>query len=246
MKQLSLITIGFILFFGSGFAQDKEFMKKDFSLADYTNDSTAIYYRIKSEKNAKIYTIYNLEDAALGKEETEEDQDGILIRNILLVNPDLSPKEAHLIEERKYQTMRQSRIYNDSGKLLHEEKYRNGLLQSRAHYDEKGKIKSEDEIVLASPKGGLQAWNDHVVQNLKYPSNAKQTGAQGTVYVNFDVDEKGKTSNYKVLRTEGLHPELIKEAIRVISIYRSGWVPYSANGIKEASQVTLPIRFKLS
>lgn len=246
MKQFSVLTISFILFLGSAFAQDKEFLKKDFSLADNPNDSAATYYRLKSEKNPNIYTIYNLEDAALGKEETEEDQDGILIRNILLVNPDLSPKEAHLIEERKLQNMRQSRIYDDSGKLLHEEKYRNGLLQYRSHYDEKGKIKSEDEIVLASPKGGLQAWNDHLVQHLKYPLNARRSGAQGTVYVSFDVDEKGKTSNYEVLRTEGLHPELIREALRVISIYRSGWVPYTANGIKEASQVTLPIRFKLS
>jgi len=245
MKQLSLITTFYILFLSYSYAQNKEFLKSDFSLISEKSGSDVIYYRIQSEKNPNTFVIYNLDDTVVGKEESDGSEEGLITRNILLVYSDLTPKEAHLLEEQKYKSIRQSRYFDEEGNIYREERIEDGVLQYRAYYNEDGKIESEDEILLSAPNGGFQAWNDHLAKHLTYPLNARRTGAQGTVYIRFDVDENGKTSNYEPIRTEGLHPELIKESIRVISIYRSGWIPYSINGLKMDSKVVVPIRFKL-
>jgi TonB family protein len=236
----------YLAILGSTFAQKKEFLDREFSLVQEQADSIGVYYRLQSENQPNTYLLYDLEGSAIGKEEVELGTEGHIIRNILLVYPSLSPKEGHLIEERKINTRRKSRYFDENGNLTQEEELNNGLVKFRAYYDGEGNVVKEDTIILASPNGGMTGWNDHMSRTLTYPKSAKQAKAQGTVYIHFDVDENGKTRNYICLREEGLHPDLIKEAIRVIDAYRRGWIPYSINGQKMNSQVVLPIRFRLS
>lgn len=78
--------------------------------------------------------------------------------------------------------------------------------------------------------------------NIKYPSLAKETGTEGTVYVSFVVDKYGKVTNPKVLRDPGAG--LGEEAIRVVNMMPT-WIPGRQRGRAVNVVYNLPVKFKL-
>ncbi|MBP6979010.1 MAG: M56 family metallopeptidase [Bacteroidales bacterium] len=92
-------------------------------------------------------------------------------------------------------------------------------------------------------KGGQEAMVKFISQNIHYPEAAKKQGIQGTVFVSFMVNEKGKVTNGKVLRGIGSGCE--EEALRVV-MAMPDWNP-GKNGEKPVKvNITLPIKFALS
>ena len=62
--------------------------------------------------------------------------------------------------------------------------------------------------------GGTEALKEYLDKNMKYPAEAKEKGIQGRVIVQFVVDEKGKVTSPKIVRS--VDPSLDAEALRLI------------------------------
>lgn len=109
----------------------------------------------------------------------------------------------------------------------------------------KDKQAQEEIIVDKMPefKGGQEAMMKFVVENVKYPEEAKKNGVQGKVFISFTVTKTGKLENIKVLKN--LNDLLDAEALRVVSSMPD-WVPGVSKGSAVDVEITLPIMFKLS
>ncbi len=110
------------------------------------------------------------------------------------------------------------------------------------------RILSADEVfdvVENAPQfpGGMEAWNQFLGENLKYPQQAREMGVEGTVFLVFEIDRQGKIKNPEILR--GIGGGCDEEALRVIQ-QSPDWLPGLQNGKKVNVRMRLPIRFKLS
>lgn len=90
--------------------------------------------------------------------------------------------------------------------------------------------------------GGEDALKTYIMQNVKYPDDAKKDGIKGKVYVTFVVGHDGNVSDLKIAR--GVHPSLDKEAIRVMKNSPT-WKPGKQRGKAVSVQYTVPIMFAL-
>jgi protein TonB len=112
-------------------------------------------------------------------------------------------------------------------------------LTSTVHAQEK--VSSQvDEMPV--PPGGITGFTNYMMQNLTYPTAAKEGNVQGMVVVSFVVSPEGKVEHVEVLR--GIGSGCDEEAVRVIS--NSGiWTPGKNGGNAVAVKMTLPVQFKL-
>ena len=92
-------------------------------------------------------------------------------------------------------------------------------------------------------KGGFDNLVKFLIKNVKYPENAKNKGIEGKVFVSFTIDEIGKVTNPKIVKS--VNPELDAEALRVISLLPD-WIPGNNKGKIVKATLTLPINFKLN
>jgi TonB family protein len=90
--------------------------------------------------------------------------------------------------------------------------------------------------------GGREALRTHLAQTIRYPVYAQEHGIQGTVFVNYIVNEKGYVTNVKIFR--GVHPTLDAEAIRVVE-NMPRWKPGRQKGQPVRVTYTMPIGFVL-
>ncbi|MEZ5041958.1 MAG: TonB family protein [Saprospiraceae bacterium] len=84
----------------------------------------------------------------------------------------------------------------------------------------------------------------YIFKNVKYPKAAKDAGIEGVVIVNFVIDEKGYTKDFKILREPS--SELGQEALRVAKSMPTPWTPGKNQGKAVATEFNLPIKFKLN
>jgi len=96
---------------------------------------------------------------------------------------------------------------------------------------------------MPSFPGGDEARQKFLLENTKYPQMAKESGIQGTVYVTFVVDEKGKVADVRVLR--GIGGGCDEEAMRVVKLMPS-WNPGKQSGKAVRVQFNMPIKFTLN
>lgn len=92
-------------------------------------------------------------------------------------------------------------------------------------------------------KGGDSALLQFLVENTKYPANAKAKGIQGRVVVVFTVSESGAVSNVKI--DQSVDPEIDAEALRVVSSIPQFEKPAFKNGKEVPVWYAVPISFKL-
>ena len=90
--------------------------------------------------------------------------------------------------------------------------------------------------------GGQQALQDFISNNIIYPEVALNNQAQGTVRVQFTVDEKGNVTDVQNL--DNIGNGLEEEAVRVVSIMPK-WVAGSVKNKAVKSKVTIPITFRI-
>ncbi len=100
------------------------------------------------------------------------------------------------------------------------------------------------DIVESSPMpaGGMSAWNEYLQKNLKYPTQARRMGIEGTVIVVFIVNVDGSIQDLEVLRSVGGGCD--QEAIRVIK-NAPLWEPGKQRGKPVRVRMRMPVRFKL-
>lgn len=90
--------------------------------------------------------------------------------------------------------------------------------------------------------GGSEAMMKFLVENIKYPEQARKDSIQGRVFVNFIIEVDGKVSNTKVLR--GIGGGCDEEAVRVVSLMPA-WTPGKQRGKNVRVAFNLPIKFAL-
>ena len=89
---------------------------------------------------------------------------------------------------------------------------------------------------------GHQALMEYLEKNIKYPAKAVNNKIQGRVIVQFTVDEKGRLSDIKVVKS--VEPSLNAEAVRVVKSMPR-WNPGMQNGKAVKVRYTLPVTFRL-
>ncbi len=87
-----------------------------------------------------------------------------------------------------------------------------------------------------------QALLKYVNKRIDYPTIARENGIQGTVVINFIIDEKGNVTNPKIIKDIG--GGCGEEALRVVRSM-SKWVPGQQQNKKVKVQYNLPVSFKL-
>lgn len=90
--------------------------------------------------------------------------------------------------------------------------------------------------------GGLEAMMKFLIENIRYPEQARKDSIQGKVFVNFIVEADGKVSNARVLR--GIGGGCNEEAVRVVSLMPA-WTPGKQQGRNVRVSFNLPIVFAL-
>ena len=91
-------------------------------------------------------------------------------------------------------------------------------------------------------EGGDRARLKYLSDNLKYPSIDKAAGIQGTVYLRFLVNKKGKIKDIEILR--GVSETIDKEAIRVVK-NMPNWKPGEQRGKPVNVSYNFNIKFEL-
>ncbi len=88
----------------------------------------------------------------------------------------------------------------------------------------------------------MPAFYRHIGDNIRYPSEARQAGIEGKVFVQFVVDEYGEITQTEILK--GIGEACDQEALRVLQ-ESPEWLPGTTDGQAVNVRMVLPITFKL-
>lgn len=99
-------------------------------------------------------------------------------------------------------------------------------------------------------KDGKEALKNTLHEHLKYPVDAKNWGVEGTIYVRFVIDDKGKipfasTTDNIDTEIKQYEDDLKKQAVSAIKATSGDWEPGKVNGVSVASFHIIPITFEL-
>lgn len=96
--------------------------------------------------------------------------------------------------------------------------------------------------LMPAYKTGYEGMMRVITRNLKYPSSARRMGKEGTVFVEFVIDNSGNIQNTKVIK--GFDTACDKEAVRIVNML-TDWNPGMQNEVAVNVKLVLPIKFKL-
>lgn len=91
--------------------------------------------------------------------------------------------------------------------------------------------------------GGMPAMMNFVMENIKYPEEAKTAEKEGRVVCSFIVDKEGKVTETQVVQSSGTQC-LDDEAVRVVSLMPD-WKPGKNKGEPVNVKYSIPVMFKL-
>ncbi len=97
-------------------------------------------------------------------------------------------------------------------------------------------------IMPAFP-GGPDALYKYLMENIKYPAMARESGIEGTVVLQFVVSNTGNISDIKLMR--GIGGGCDEEAMRVVK-KMPVWKPGNHNNVNVAVRMTIPVKYKLN
>jgi TonB family protein len=97
------------------------------------------------------------------------------------------------------------------------------------------------ELMPMFPGDTVQAY---LAKNIRYPQLEKETGKEGTVYVQFIVEKDGSITHVHTMKGVTGAPAFDKEAERVIR-QMPKWHPGIMNGRAARVQIVQPVRFRL-
>lgn len=84
----------------------------------------------------------------------------------------------------------------------------------------------------------------HVVDNFEFPSDAREAGLGGRVWVNFIIEKDGSVSTVEVVRSSGV-ASIDAEAVRVMKLLPDLAAPALVNGEPQRMSYTFPINAQM-
>ncbi len=105
------------------------------------------------------------------------------------------------------------------------------------------KKESKEKHFLKKPiyEGGPKAMKAFIGKNLRYPKQALENKIQGTVYVRFDIDHRGKVTDTKVIK--GIGSGCDEEAQR-LAMMLEFQIP-KTRGVRVVFHKNIQIHFRL-
>lgn len=130
--------------------------------------------------------------------------------------------------------------------------YKNGQLSIKAIYKQGKKVdeirytKTGKKYTPASYIGGEKALMNFLAKNVNYPLEAIENNYEGKAIIEITINKDGKTIDIISMspKTEKVHPILLKEAHRVISLIPN-WSPGTSEGKEIISTLRIPVNFKI-
>lgn len=113
-------------------------------------------------------------------------------------------------------------------------------LEEETEAERKDRIYTSVEKMPEFP-GKAEGLKRFIEKNLNFPDHLKKAGITGNVFVEFVVNMDGSVKEVKVLR--GVHPELDKEAIRVIRLTSKMWLPGKQGEQAVRVRMVIPVKF---
>ena len=98
--------------------------------------------------------------------------------------------------------------------------------------------------IYAQFPGGQDSLKRFIQRNLVYPEFEREREIEGTVYVQFTVDEEGNVINPTIMRGVNGSINFNEEVIRIIALMPK-WKPGSMAGKPIKTRYNLPIKFEL-
>lgn len=102
-------------------------------------------------------------------------------------------------------------------------------------------VQATAEVMPQFPGGELELFK-FLGRNIRYPSAAESSNAQGVVYLTYTIDRDGTIRDPVVLASP--HPSLSLEALRIVGLMPK-WSPGMQKGKPVTVQYQLPIRFTM-
>ena len=102
--------------------------------------------------------------------------------------------------------------------------------------------KKKDKIEMPKFPTGQRGLQKYLLEEARFPAEARRSGAVGEVVVGFTVEANGVVTGVRVLRS--VSKELDAEAVRVVK-NMPDWKPGKKNGKKVRTELTIPINFKI-
>jgi TonB family protein len=150
--------------------------------------------------------------------------------------------------DKKSETMGEATAAKDSAKTTVKKKGKASVARAKVDTG-KPKIKKDKDgvysVVETMPvyPGNEQGISDYISNNITYPQQALDNNTQGTVNVEFVVDEKGAISDVKTVGDK-LGNGLEEEAVNVVSKLGT-WTPGKVKGKNVKTRLNLPVTYKL-
>jgi TonB family protein len=94
----------------------------------------------------------------------------------------------------------------------------------------------------ATPEGGIPTFYQYISENMDYPVDAKKSGTQGKVFIEFIVNADGTISDSRILK--GIGKGCDEEALRVMRA-SPAWIPAKLNGKFVRQKMVMPFNFQL-
>ena len=133
-------------------------------------------------------------------------------------------------------------FYSEDGTLAEIAQYKKDVvLESRSPDGKKITLTRIDK--MPEFPGGLDSLMKFLGSSIHYPSDAKDAGIEGMVYVTFIVGVDGEISNIKIVNS--VYPSIDREVLRVVSTMPK-WKPGVSYGRKVKVQYNLPVNFRLT
>jgi TonB family protein len=171
---------------------------------------------------------------------------------LLVIDGKVSTKDLSTVDQSSIESV--NVLKDEEATKAYGEKGKNGVIlvtmkkgdNTAAQMDyPKQKVEKDVYVVVEEMpefKGGNEGLMKYMLDNFKYPEDAKKKGIMGKVSVTFVVTSTGKVMDAKV--ETPVNPLLDAEALRLVS-NMPDWKPGSQNGTKVDVIMKVPVDFKL-
>lgn len=104
---------------------------------------------------------------------------------------------------------------------------------------------SQNAVLERRPSyiGGYNQLIRDIANNLKYPHSALEKNKQGRITVQLTVKADGQATDFKIVK--GFDSACENEALRVLNLFKEGWIPAIYQGRKVDSYYYVPVSFKI-